>query len=253
MKTDNFPMYAYPTGTVVGLALAALLGLHRDFREDALACIQHLQPPLQVTGIEHLPHDGACVLTVNHYHRPGFGAEWLALAITAVVPRDIHWIMTGEWTAPDTWYEPFKGAYSRWLLKRLARVYGFTTMPPMPPRSEDVEARARSVRRVLAWAKRTPGFVLGLAPEGADQTGGQLTVPASGLGRFGLLLAGLKSAFVPIGAYEADGVFHLRFGPSYQLRLPPGLSTEEKDRQAAHTMMERIAPLLPESLRGEFA
>jgi hypothetical protein len=105
---------------------------------------------------------------------------------------------------------------------------------------------------VLKLMKQTGNTILGLAPEGADQTSGKLSLPPSGVGRFGLLLAGSGSVFVPVGAYEADGAFCLRFGPSYRLSVPSSLSNEEKDYQAARVIMERIALLLPGSLRGEF-
>jgi hypothetical protein len=253
MKADDFPKHEVPIGVVVGLAFSAVSGLRRSFREDALRCIGRLKPSLRVLGRENIPPNGPCVLTVNHYHRPGFSAEWLALGISACVPREMHWIMTAEWTAPGKWYEPIKRMYSRWLLKRLAQVYGYTTMPPMPPRPGDVEARARSVRKVLEYMKEHHDAIIGLAPEGADQVGGALSVPAPGVGRFGLLLAGTGSAFVPVSAYEADGAFCLHFGPVYRLNLPSGLSNDEKDRLAAEVIMTHIAVLLPEGLRGEFA
>jgi hypothetical protein len=253
MKADDFPKYGFPPGVVVGLAFSTLLGLRRSFRKDALRCIGRLNPSLRVLGEENIPKTGPCVLTVNHYHRPGFSAEWLALGISALVPREMHWIMTAEWTAPGKWYGPIKGAYSRLLLKFLSRVYGYTTMPPMPPRPRDVAARARSVRAALEYVKGHPDLILGLAPEGADQVGGKLSAPAPGVGRFGLLLAGSGSAFVPVGAYESDGAFCLHFGPAYRLSVPSGSSKDEKDRAAAEIMMRHIALLLPEGLRGEFA
>jgi hypothetical protein len=253
MKADDFPKYGIPSRVVAGLAFSTLLGLRRSFREDAIRCVGRLRPPLQVSGKEYVLQSGPCVLTVNHYHRPGFGAQWLALAISACVPYEMHWVMTAEWTVPGKWYEPIKGLYSRTLLKYLSRAYGFTTMPPMPPRPKDIEARAGSVRKVLEYAKRHPDFVLGMAPEGVDQAEGKLSEPAPGAGRFGLLLAGLGSAFVPVGAHEADGALCLRFGPAYQLSVLSGLSTDEKDHIAAEVMMKKIAALLPETLRGEFA
>ncbi|MBN1450790.1 MAG: hypothetical protein JW963_07230 [Anaerolineales bacterium] len=253
MKADDFPKYGYPCRVVVGLAFSTIFGLRRSFCEDAIRCIGRLKPPLRVLGRENIPQSGPCVITVNHYHRPGFGAEWLALGISAVVPHEMHWIMTAEWTAPGKWYEPIKGGYSRLLLNKLSRVYGYITMPPMPPRPQDVEARARSVKKVLNLVRKTGNTILGLAPEGGNQTGGWLSAPAPGAGRFGLLLAGSGSAFVPVGAYEADGSFYLHFGLPYQLSVPSGLSADEKDRAAAEVMMRKIAALLPEHLRGEFA
>jgi hypothetical protein len=123
----------------------------------------------------------------------------------------------------------------------------------MPPRPKDVEARAASVRAVLEYVRSAREPVLGLAPEGHDPPGDVLTRPAPGVGRFGLLLskAGLK--FIPVGAYELDGAFHLRFGEPYELSARASLYADEKDRCAAQIMMEHIARLLPIHLRGEFA
>jgi hypothetical protein len=142
---------------------------------------------------------------------------------------------------------------SRTLLKRIAGIYDFTTMPPMPPRPKDVEARAAAVRAVLHYVRQARDPVLGLAPEGQDPPAEGLTRPAPGVGRFGLLLsqAGLK--FIPVGAYEADGIFHLHFGQGYELKVARGLSPEEKDAAAAQIMMKNIARRLPSHLRGEFA
>jgi hypothetical protein len=249
MTADDFPKYGIPSGVVVGLAFATLLGLRRSFREDAIRCIGRLEPPLQVLGKEYIPQNGPCVLTVNHYHRPRFGAQWLALAIGACVPLEMHWVITGELTYLGKLGSPV----SRWVLACIARAYGFTSMPPMPPRPQDLEARAGSVRKVLEYARRHPDFVLGMAPEGVDQAEGKLSEPAPGAGRFGLLLAGSGSAFVPVGAYEADGALCLSFGPAYQLSVLSDLSTDKKDRIAAEVMMKKIAALLPETLRGEFA
>jgi len=251
----NYPDYSYPPGLFPGVALDVILLRPRDFHKDAKACIENLKPSLQVFGGENIPQQGSCVITVNHYHRSGFGAQWIALAIAALVPINMHWIMTGEFTYPGKWHETMGSIGSRILLRRIAYIYGFTTMPPMPPRAKDVEARAASVRAVLEYVRRAKDPILGLAPEGYDLPGpeGVLTRPATGLGRFGLLLskAGLK--FVPVGAYEANGVFYVHFGESYELNIPRHLLPDEKDNQASQIIMENIARLLPLRLRGEFA
>jgi 1-acyl-sn-glycerol-3-phosphate acyltransferase len=232
--------------------LDAILARRRSFHADAVVCIGRLSPALKVYGRENIPKCGPCVVTVNHYFRPGFRAEWLALGIAACIPVDMHWVMTGELTYPGRWFAPVGRPISKIMLSRIARTYGFTTMPPMPPREKDVEARARSVLHVLD-VMRQGNVVLGLAPEGSDQPGGRLSMPAPGAGRFGLLLANLGAEFIPVGAYEASGEFCLNFGRAYRLRIPPRLPAEEKDCFAARTMMGKIAPLLPAYLRGEFA
>jgi hypothetical protein len=165
----------------------------------------------------------------------------------------MHWIMTGEFMYQGKWYETIGAVGSRILLKRIAYIYGFTNMPPMPPREKDAAARAASVRAVLEYVKHAENPIVGLAPEGHDPPEGTLTRPARGLGRFGLLLsrAGLK--FIPVGVYEVDGILHIQFGERYELSVPHTLSSDEKDDQASQIIMENIARLLPVHLRGEFA
>ncbi len=246
----SYPAYSYPPVLLACFARDVILLRHRNFQRDAEACIKNLKPPLQVKG--NIPQQGPCVLTVNHYHRPGFAAQWITLAIAAVVPVQVHWIMTDEFTS---WYRPVGAFASRLLLKRIAQVYGFTSMPPMPPRPQDVERRAAAVRAVLDYVRHAQNPVLGLAPEGYDPPGpeGTLTRPAAGVGRFALLLAKAGLAFIPVGAYEQDGAFHLHFGELYQINVAEHLPADEKDRAAAQIIMEAIARLLPLHLRGEFA
>ncbi len=247
-----YPRYSLPPRNVAGLIGDWLIARRRSFRADALVCVERLKPSLRIFGEENIPQAGPCVITFNHYFRRGFDAWWLALAIAATAPIEIHFVMTGELTYPGKWYAPLGMFASKFVLHRAARVYGFTTMPPMPPRPKDVEARAESVRQVLDFVRRTKNPILSLAPEGGDQPEGWLTMPASGAGRFALLLAAAGMRFVPAGMYEENGEFCLRFGAAYELRVPRGLSADEKDEVAATTVMQNIARLLPPRLRGEF-
>lgn len=252
----DVPKYSYPPGLFAAFVRDLLLLRRRDFHRDSQTCIKRLTPPLSVIDCENIPQCGPCVITVNHYHRPGFGMQWIPLAVASLVPGSMHWVMSGEFTYPGKWYEPLGTISSKFILKRIASVYKFFTMPPMPPREKDVEARAASIRAVLEYVMcaEEPAPILGLAPEGYDATNtGVLARPFKGVGRFGLLLSKTGLKFVPVGAYEADGSFHVHFGEAYELRTRRGLSADEKDWQASQTMMENIARLLPVQLRGEFA
>jgi len=177
----------------------------------------------------------------------------MALALAATLPVEIHFAMTGELTYPGKWYAPLGMAGSRWLLKRFSKIYGFTSMPPMPPRPKDVAARARSVREYLSYARTYPQAVLGMAPEGGDNPPtGALARPSPGAGRFVLLLAEQGFPVLPVGAYEEAGEFYLRFGSVYRLQVPRGLGPDENDRAASQTVMSAIAAQLPPRLRGFF-
>ncbi len=160
--------------------------------------------------------------------------------------------MTRELTFPGKWFAPFGMPISRLLLDRIARVYSFTTMPPMPPRPRDVSVRAASVLNLLRFARQAEDDVIALAPEGGDQPDGVLSMPAPGLGRLCLLLAAAGMRFVPVGVYEFDGALTLHFNPAYDLDIPPDLARADQDRLAAYTIMTHIAALLPLFLRGNF-
>ena len=247
-----YPEYSFPPRVMTSLFRDMALARRRSFRSDALACIGRLKPSLRVIGKENVPQTGPCVVTFNHYYRPDFNAIWMGLSVAATVPVEMHIVMTGELTYPGKWYAPLGMFLSKIALHRAAQVYGFTPMPPMPPREKDVEARAEAVRKVLDIARRQKDVIIGLAPEGGDQPGGRLTKPASGAGRFVLLLSAAGLRFVPVGIFEEDGELCLRFGAAYELKVPRELSSDEKDHAAAKIMMGNIASLLPSRLRGEF-
>jgi hypothetical protein len=249
----NYPRYSYPPGLFTRALWDFILLRRRDLQSDAKACIENLYPGLRVLGQENIPQRGACVLTINHYHRPGFGAQWLAIATSAVVPLRIMWVVTGELMCQGKWYEAIGSRASRIFLKRLAYFYGLITMPPMPPRPKDMEARAASVRKALEYVKHVDDPVLGISPEGYNPPNSVLTRPAPGFGRFGLLLSNAGMRFIPVGGYEADGIFYLHFGEPYELNVQGELTAGEKDEHGMQIVMKNIARLLPIHLRGEFA
>jgi len=249
------PTYPLPWQILPGLAADLLLGRRRSLRADAVACVARLTPSLQVLGEEFIPQGGPCLLTVNHYTRPGLPAWWLVLAASACVPAEIHWIMTSAWTYPDALRAWSITPLTRVFFKRLAHVYGFTSMPPMPPDPVEVEARAQAVRRVLEYARRSVNPIIGLAPEGRDapkEQPGALVDPPPGVGRFVLQLTRLSLPISPVGVFEADGGLCIRFGQAYGLEITEGFKPEERDRQASREVMLRIANLLPPELRGGY-
>jgi hypothetical protein len=192
------------------------------------------------------------VILVNHYHRPGFFAAWISLAVSAAVPEELVWVMSAAWTEAETLWTRLKAAASVPLYPRLARVYGFVSMPPMPPRPQETAARARAVRQFLAAARRTPPPLLAVAPEGQDPPGDRLMRPHPGVGRMLARLAEANCRFYPAGVYEEGDTFVVRFGPGYDLALAPGLRPAEIDRQAGDAAMRPIAALLPPGLRGGY-
>jgi len=219
------------------------------FRADAADCLRAGRPAVTVAGQEFIPAAGPVVLVLNHFHRPGFWAWWLTIGLSAIVPADIHWIITAELTGRTI------SPLSRWVLARVAQQYGFTTMPPMPPRPGEAARRAQAVRAVLAYARHAACPIVGLAPEGADSSDGSLRRPPAGAGRFLLHLAAAGLAIAPVAVYEADGALCFRVGPHFKLAGDDGADTrpEAQDLRAAECVMRAVAALLPVELRGDYA
>lgn len=249
------PEYPFPRRVALRLAMRVLFGGQLDFRQDARRCVAGLAPALQVLGREYIPQAGPGLLTLNHYTRPGFPSWWLTLAPSALVPGAIHWVVASAWTYPDRLRSALFTPATHWAFSRMARAYGFTSMPPMPPRPAEEAGRAQAVREVLAYARLAQQPLVGLAPEGRDGLpGGGLVAPPPGAGRFMLHLSSLGLPVIPLGVYEAGDPpgLCLRFGPPYRLAAPPGLPSAERDRCASDEVMRRIAALLPPALRGVY-
>ncbi len=187
------------------------------------------------------------LITVNHFSAPDFHAWWFVILISALVPTDIHWVVTSGWTNSG-----WRTGFTHWLFPRAARLLGFTAMPAMPPAPAEVEQRAMAVRSVLKYARKTTHPVVGMSPEGGDQPGGVLGRLPTGVGRFMQLISLSCPNILPVGVWTEAGCIHLKFGSPYQLEIPVQSPAKERDTWVGETIMNHIAVLLPETLRGEY-
>jgi 1-acyl-sn-glycerol-3-phosphate acyltransferase len=227
---DQTPRYRLPLRFLGGFLWGVSTLRPRSFARDASLVLTGLRPGLEVRGGEQIPPEGPCLVTCNHYGRPGFAAWWLAFSISAAVAAhrlptadpEIHWVITGAWTFPESpWKRRFLTPLSRWIFARVARMYGFVSMPPMPPDPAEVEARAQAVRQTLRLARGAArdGGMIGLAPEGRD-VGPRPGDPPDGAGLFVELLVKTGLPVMPVGVSEQDGRLRLSFGLPYELAVP---------------------------------
>ncbi len=141
---------------------------------------------------------------------------------------------------------------SEWIFRRIARVYGFTLFPPMPPDPADASRRVpMPSAEVFQHIKDNPDTLVALAPEGRDFPGGVLGMPPAGSGKFLLELSRRLGPVYPVGIFEEGGALHLRFGAPFDLCSIIRESALDPD-SASRVVMEHIASLLPGHLAGEF-
>jgi len=244
--------YPFPWKTSLHLLRDTILLRPRSFRDDALNSSLLLPQQPVIINNNNIPAKGPCLLVVNHYNQPDFGAWWIALGVTIAVPIDIHWLMTAAWTFPkDPLLRPFT-PLTYWIFTRIARVYEFTNMPPMPPDPNQTENRAVSIRRALRYARRSVDPVIAMAPEGRDLPGGILGPPPPGVGRFIAHLVKRCHRIVPIGIYEEGGRLCLSFGPAFEPGPPPGDTSDDLDNHVSRCVMDALALQLPARLRGVY-
>jgi hypothetical protein len=126
--------------------------------------------------------------------------------------------------------------------------YDTFPMPPMPPAPQDMQVCAATVRHVIAFARRQPDARVCLAPEGRDSGDGSLIAPPSGAGRFILQLCRADMTILPIGVCEDGGAWYVRFGSTFTLALPGGLSTDERDEWFNRDPLDRFAAWLTKDM-----
>jgi 1-acyl-sn-glycerol-3-phosphate acyltransferase len=248
------PDYPLPIGLVARLFTAIVLRQHINFAQQARRYTSRLYPQIAIMGRENIPTSGPCLITINHYSRPGFNSWWLALSVSAVVPVNIRWIITGAWTFLDHKRARYVTPITEAIFPQIAWCLDFYTMPPMPPRPQDLNFRTQTVRRVLHQTQekidKSGGLnlVIGIAPEGSDYPDGVLGHPPPGVGRFIEQLAKIGLEIVPVGIFEEGGRLCLNFGVQYKLTITPGISRRESDLEVSRVVMERIAARVPEQL-----
>jgi len=236
----------YPAIEPVALRTIAgsMLGYHRSLRSDALRMTAKLHPALQVSGREHIPAAGPCLITANHYSRPGFPTAWIGLSISSVIPQEVTWITVTEWVYPGQWREHILRPVMRFALKGIRHGYDFLAMPTMVPGYASSLQRADGVRKVMHAVRQNPNIVLGLTPEGMDFPGGSLGTPPPGAGRFILALNQLGLPLLPVAVFENQGALTLRFGECYNIFLSQDLPSGEVDDFVSTLVMGHIARLM---------
>ncbi|MBN2006100.1 MAG: 1-acyl-sn-glycerol-3-phosphate acyltransferase [Anaerolineae bacterium] len=198
---------------------------------QVIGAIFRLLTRMEITGVEHIPAEGGCLLVTNHISR----LDTPSLLVAA--PRRIYPLAADK-------YKNFP--VFNWLLNISEAIWINRT-------EFDREALLKSID-VL---KR--GEVLGIAPEGTRSRDGSLQKAKSGVA---FLAARTGVPVVPVGITGTNTMLedfsHLRrmrisvaFGEAFYLPKYGKLTADELDT-TTDLIMGRLAALLPPAYRGVY-
>ena len=240
-----FPRYHFPARLQFEIIISMLLGKTRNFQDDAQVVLSSNET-IKFSGRSFIPIRESFLLTLNHYSRPGFLIIWAAIAIAACLPQSSIWVMTRTWTNRGGGLDAIRTWLTSCLLLRLADIYGFVTMPPMPPVPEEQTERAIGIRKLMQAIRDHPEAALCLAPQGQDFPDGVLGAPPPGTGKLIILLSRHFEKILPVGVYEQDYRLVVNFGKPY--RISEWVANEDPDERISWCVMRQIALCMPDGL-----
>jgi len=251
MKNNGFPEYHFPLSLLFSVSLSMILRRKRDFLNDAQRITRRIFPPPIILNTDQLSKANTCLVTMNHYSRPGFLVIWAAAALSTALPRSPIWLMTSAWTKRGRGWDRLRTKLTKVLFLRIAEIYGFVTMPPMPPVQEETTERALSIRKLIEMLHSYPNAILCMAPEGRDFLESKLGIPYAGTGKLIVWLVKNLKRIQPVGVYEDNGTLIINFGNAYF--LDQDKNPQLDDEMVIDIVMRKIGSLLPERLRGAYS
>ena len=247
-----YPQFQLPNQFIFTLTRAILIGQKRSFHLDSSMALSGVHPPLSILGEDNIPNSGPCLILMNHYSRSGYIPIWSAFAISSTLPMESRWMMTYAWTSPNKTWDWFKRRITKIIFTAICRVYGFVPMPPMPPTPKEVMERALAVKTLMGVARKKNPVAIGMAPEGMDFPEAVLGWPPEGMGRLLNELSKIIKNVIPVGVFEEDGKQIISFGKPLTFKADNYSSKDLEDCEVARQVMNALAQLLPERMRGEF-
>jgi 1-acyl-sn-glycerol-3-phosphate acyltransferase len=164
---------------------------------------------LRVTGQEHVPRVGGCVIGVNHI------SAWDPPVIGVATPREIHVMAKKE-------------LFESWWLRRVLR--GLRVFP-VDRASNDIGAIKEALRRLQR------GHAVGIFFEGTRNPKG--TAAAHQGAAYLAQRAGVP--LVPAAIWREGRRFHVRFGPA----VPEVGRSREELARATERLVEAVRGLIP--------
>ncbi len=189
---------------------------------------------IDAPDLDQVPPHGPLILISNHT-----GSLEVPLLFAHLQPRKV----TG-WAKVETWKNPLYN----WLFSMWGAI-------PLQRGEADIEALKKAVSALRQ------GYIFGMAPEGTRNRTGCLI-----RGKPGIVLVALLSGapIVPVVHWGGEKFgynlshlkrtdFHIRVGHLFRVEVHGMRVTGRMRQEIVDEMMVRIAQLLPEEFRGEYA
>lgn len=228
-KHPEYPRYPSINPAVLGVLGLRILHHRKSFQQDSKKYISGVRPPIRYLGLENIPARGPYQIHVNHYARPGFSSAWIAVALSAVQPAEVTWIVADQWVFEGNPLRFILWPAMRFILASFRKVYGFLPMPTMVPGYSDMPERSAAVRRVIRYCQSHPTVIIGLSPEGRDSPTSGVYMAPTGAGKFILHLNRMKIPILPAAILEKDGGLIVKFGALYNLPREIEISPSQVD------------------------
>jgi hypothetical protein len=119
--------YPFPMRFLARWLLSMALGRTRSLGDDSARLLRPY--PTTVYGLERLPKQGAFLVVMNHYERPGMGVWWPALIVSRALREHLgvsspHWLITNRFYRFRLKGLRLPDRLVGWFLARVAARYG---------------------------------------------------------------------------------------------------------------------------------
>lgn len=232
-------------------------GRKRSMAKDAPFLLGHYRRYIE--GADNIPKSGPVIFIANHWGQGPLIGHWASLLISEQVSqkredgREAFWIKQNSLHIPGTNVEvPF----SRHANKLISQVYPIILVEDPFCRGGNKNGHETAgVLNILKIFRK--GGMIGLYPEARVSTTLRRGHPKAGSLLRKLARLRPDAMVCPVGEWTSskDSVLHLNIGEPFaatEVSKVAGIAGETEENQAAADyLMDKIKPLVPESLRIE--
>ena len=229
-------------------------------RRSAIIDARHILGEYEnhILGNENIPEFGPIIFTANHWGQGPLIGHWASLLINEQASQkredgqEVYWIKQNSLHIPGTNVEvPF----SRQANKVISKVYPIILVEdPFDRAGKNGNAKITGLLEIFRVIKS--GGMIGLYPEAIVSTVLRKGHPKAGFIAQGLARRRPDAMICPVGEWTTrkGSVLHLNIGVPFTaaevLEVAEVVEKTERDQVVADYLMDKIKPLVPESLRG---